>query len=227
MTHAKMIAYPASTRLERQLAFVVEIDKLKHVLRQTLLTDGSRRENDAEHSWHIATMAFVLAEWADEPVDPGRVARMLLLHDVVEIDAGDAFIHDEAAQAAKVALEQAAAVRLFGLLPPDQAAECEALWHEFEARESPDARFAHSLDRLQPLLHNFATQGGTWKPNGVTAAQVRKLLPRISGGSAGLAAYAQALIDQAVERGYLADPAWTGARGGSPHPHGGGTPPPR
>lgn len=200
-----MTLHPApDPRLAAQLAFVLEMDKLKLVLRQTLLVDGSRRENDAEHSWHIATMAFLLAEHADSGIDAGRVAKMLLLHDVVEIDAGDAFIHDEAAQAAKASLEEAAAERLYGLLPPDQAAELSALWYEFEARQSADARFAHSLDRLQPLLHNFATQGGTWKEHAVTASQVEKLLPRIEGGSKALADYARSLIAEAVRRGYLA-----------------------
>jgi putative hydrolase of HD superfamily len=195
---------PSDSRLAAQLAFVVELDKLKLVLRQTLLVDGSRRENDAEHSWHIATMAFLLAEYAERPVDAGRVAKMLLLHDVVEIDAGDAFIHDEAAQAAKAELEEKAAGRLYGILPADQAAELAALWREFEARETGDARFAHSLDRLQPLLHNFATQGGTWKEHGVTAGQVEKLLPRIEAGSRALADYARELIEESVRRGYLA-----------------------
>ncbi len=191
-------------RLAAQIAFVIEIDKLKHVLRQTLLTDGSRRENDAEHSWHIATMAFVLAEYADQPVDTGRVARMLLLHDVVEIDAGDTFIHDEAGHGDKDARETAAAARLYGILPPDQAEDLTALWREFEARQTADARFAHSLDRLQPILHNFETAGGTWKQHKVTADKVEKLLPRIEGGSKRLADYARALIDEAVARGYLA-----------------------
>jgi putative hydrolase of HD superfamily len=193
-------------RLAAQIGFVLELDKLKSVTRQTLLVDGSRRENDAEHSWHIATMAFLLAEYADEPVDVGRVAQMLLLHDVVEIDAGDAFIHDDDAQAAKAELEVQAARRLYGLLPPDQAQAMEALWHEFEARETADARFAHSLDRLQPILHNFATRGGTWQEHGVTADRVAKLLPRIADGSARLAGYASDLIDEAVRRGYLAPP---------------------
>jgi putative hydrolase of HD superfamily len=190
-------------RLSAQIAFVMEIDKLKSIFRQTLLTDGSRRENDAEHSWHIATMAFVLAEYAEAPIDAGRVAKMLLIHDVVEIDAGDTFIHDEAGHADKDAREQAAAARLYGILPPDQAAELTGLWREFEARESDDARFAHSLDRLQPILHNFATEGGTWKPHKVTADKVEKLLPRIEGGSKRLADYARALIAEAVARGYL------------------------
>lgn len=198
-----MLPFPDS-RLSSQIAFIIELDKLKTILRQTLLVDSSRRENDAEHSWHIATMAFVLAEYADEPVDVGRVAKMLLIHDVVEIDAGDTFIHDEAGHSDKDAREQAAATRLYGLLPADQAAELTELWQEFEARDSADARFAHSLDRLQPLLHNFETEGGTWKPNAVTADKVRKLLPRIEGGSKRLADYARTLIAEAVARGYLA-----------------------
>ena len=143
-------------------------------------------------------------EYADDPVDVGRVAKMLLLHDVVEIDAGDTFIHDEAGHADKNAREQAAAARLYGLLPADQAAELTELWREFEARDSADARFAHSLDRLQPILHNFETEGGTWKPHAVTADKVEKLLPRIEGGSRRLADYARALIAEAVARGYLA-----------------------
>ncbi|MGE5505466.1 MAG: HD domain-containing protein [Actinomycetota bacterium] len=198
-----MIPYD-DQRLVRQIGFVLEIDKLKAITRQTMLVDGSRRENDAEHSWHIATMAFVLAEYADEAVDIGRVAQMLLLHDLVEIDAGDAFIHDEAAQAAKAELEVKAAQRIYGLLPPGQGAAMAALWHEFEARESAEARFAHSLDRLQPILHNFATRGGTWQEHGVTADRVAKLLPRIEAGSKRLAAYARALMEESVRLGYLA-----------------------
>ena len=190
-------------RLAAQIAFIAEIDRLKGILRQTLLMDGSRRENDAEHSWHIATMAFVLAEYADEAVDTARVARMLLIHDVVEIDAGDTFIHDEAGHADKDAREQAAATRIYGLLPADQAAELTALWREYEDRQTADARFADALDRLQPLLHNFATQGATWHSNAVTADKVRRLLPRIEAGSSRLAAYAAVLVEEAVARGYL------------------------
>ncbi|MBI3444623.1 MAG: HD domain-containing protein [Magnetospirillum sp.] len=191
-------------RLAAQIAFIVEIDKLKTILRQTLLTDSSRQENDAEHSWHIATMAFVLDEYADAPVEAGRVAKMLLIHDIVEIDAGDTFIHDEAGHSDKDERERAAAARLYGILPADQAEEYTALWREFEDRASDDARFAHSLDRLQPLLHNFETKGGTWTPHKVTADKVEKLLPRIEGGSKRLAGYARALIHEAVARGYLA-----------------------
>jgi putative hydrolase of HD superfamily len=194
----------ADPRLAAQIVFITEIDALKTILRQTLLMDGSRRENDAEHSWHIATMAFILAEYSDDTIDIARVAKMLLIHDVVEIDAGDTFIHDESGHADKEAREQAAAERLYGILPMDQAAELNALWREFEAQHGADARFAHAMDRLQPLLHNFATQGATWKSNRVTADKVRRLLPRIAGGSKRLAAYAGELIEEAVRRGYLA-----------------------
>ncbi|MBI5162690.1 MAG: HD domain-containing protein [Magnetospirillum sp.] len=192
------------SRLTRQIAFVVELDKLKTVLRQTLLADSSRRETDAEHSWHVATMALVLAEYAPPGTDIARAACMLLLHDVVEIDAGDTFIHDAAGNATKAAREQAAADRLFGLLPADQGAELRALWEEFEDADSASARYAHALDRLQPILNNFATQGGTWRPLGVRADQVLGLVGRIARGSPELAAYARGLVEEAVRRGYLA-----------------------
>ncbi|HSV28273.1 MAG TPA: HD domain-containing protein, partial [Candidatus Omnitrophota bacterium] len=143
-------------RLTRQLGFVLELDKLKTILRQTLLIDSSRRENDAEHSWHVAAMAVLLAEYAPPGADPLRASRMLLFHDVVEIDAGDTFIHDDAGNASKAAREQAAAERLYGLLPRDQADEFRALWQEYEDRATATARFADALDRLQPIMNNFA-----------------------------------------------------------------------
>lgn len=193
-------------RLARQLAFIAELDKLKAVLRQTWLLDGSRRETDAEHSWHIAMMALVLAEHADEPVDAGHVVRMLLVHDIVEIDAGDTFIYDDAGHADKEAREQAAAARLFGMLPRQQGAELRALWDEFEAGETPEARFAAAVDRLQPLLHNYLTEGKAWRQHGVTADRVRTVNARIGEGSAALWEQARRLIDDAVAKGYLAPP---------------------
>lgn len=193
-------------RLARQLAFIAELDKLKAVLRQTWLLDGSRRETDAEHSWHIAMMALVLAEHADEPVDAGHVVRMLLVHDIVEIDAGDTFIYDDAGHADKEAREQAAAARLFGMLPHQQGAELRALWDEFEAGETPEARFAAAVDRLQPLLHNYLTEGKAWRQHGVTADRVRTVNARIGEGSAALWEQARRLIDDAVAKGYLAPP---------------------
>ncbi|MDU8945589.1 HD domain-containing protein [Ovoidimarina sediminis] len=160
------------SRLDAQLAFLNEADRLKSILRGTTLHDGSRRENSAEHSWHIMLYALTLAEHATRPVDINRVLKMLLLHDIVEIDAGDAPIHgghDPARQAAREAL---AADRLFGLLPPDQAAEFRALWDEFEAAESDDAVFAKSLDRIQPVVANLQSGGGTWAEFNVTYEQL-------------------------------------------------------
>lgn len=148
-----------SGRLERQLRFLTEIDKAKLILRRTLLTDGSRRENDAEHSWHLAVMAAVLQEHAREPFSMERVLKMTLIHDLVEIYAGDTFAFDTAANAGKEDRETAAADRLFALLPPDQGQELRALWEEFDAMETADARYAAALDRLQPFLHNLCTQG--------------------------------------------------------------------
>lgn len=191
-------------RLSRQLGFVLELDKLKTILRQTLLTDGSRRENDAEHSWHVAIMAIVLAEHAPPGADPVRAARMLLFHDVVEIDAGDTFIHDESGNASKAEREEKAAERLYGMLPPDQAEEFRALWQEYEERATPTARFADALDRLQPIMNNFATEGGTWRSNNVTSDKVMKLVERITAGAPALGAYAEELVAEAVRRGYLA-----------------------
>lgn len=195
-------------RLSQQLAFIAEIDKLKHILRQTWLLDSSRQENDAEHSWHIAVMALLLAEHADQPVDIARVVKMLLIHDVVEIDAGDTFIYDEAGHQDKEEREQRAADRLFGLLPPDQAAELRGLWDEFEARETPEARYAAAIDRLQPLMHNCLTEGKAWRAHGVTADKVLAMNgARIGAASAALWQAAEAMIRDAVEKGYLLPPA--------------------
>lgn len=190
-------------RLARQLAFVVELDRLKQVFRRTWLIDRSRRENDAEHSWQMAAMALVLDEHAIPGVTLSRVIAMLLLHDVVEIDAGDTFFYDTAAAADQEAREQLAADRLYGLLPPDQGAAFRALWDEFEARATPDALFAKSLDRLQPLLHNYHTAGGTWAEAGVRAAEVLRLKRVIGDGSPALWSYAQGLVADGVARGYL------------------------
>lgn len=160
-----------SDRLTRQLRFIVEIDRLKGVLRQTLIGDATRRENSAEHSWHLAVMAVALAEYAPEGVDVARAVRMVLAHDVVEIDAGDAFCYDAAANLGKDERECQAAERIFGLLPADQAAELHALWREFEEGRTNEARFAVALDRLQPLLQNRHARGGTWRRHGITRAQ--------------------------------------------------------
>lgn len=192
-------------RLHQQIGFILEIDKLKLIVRRTLLIDQSRRENDAEHSWHLAMMALVLAEYAEPGVDIGRVIHMLLLHDLVEIDAGDAFFYDAAAEADKAAREQQAAERLFGLLPDGQGVGLRALWEEFEARETADARFARALDRVQPMLHNFHTEGGTWKEYGVTLDQVRSRRALIAEASPQLWDYVDGLLAEAVRRGFLAE----------------------
>lgn len=159
-------------RIAAQLAFLTEADKLKSTLRATTLCDGSRRENSGEHSWHIALYALVMAEHATRPVNINRVIQMLLIHDLVEIDAGDTPIHGAHDPAETARTEQAAADRIFGLLPPDQAASLRRLWDEFEAAETDDAIFAKSIDRVQPVIANLETDGGTWPEYNVTAAQL-------------------------------------------------------
>jgi putative hydrolase of HD superfamily len=194
------------TPLARQIQFVVEIDKLKGVLRQTWLMDGSRRENDAEHSWHLALMAVLLAEYAAEPnLDLLRVVKMLLVHDLVEIDAGDTFVYDKAGARDKAAREQKAAQRIFNILPPDQAGALRGLWDEFEARQTPEARFAAALDRLQPILHNYHTQGKAWRAHGITSEEVIAHNRHMAEGAPRLWQYARDLIRDAVEKGYLGE----------------------
>ncbi len=194
-----------NTRLEQQIAFILEIDKLKSVLRRSYLLNENRHENSAEHSWHLSVMALVLAEHADAEIDQGRVLKMLLVHDIVEIDAGDTFIYDTAGNDTKATREQEAAHRIFGLLPSDQSAELQELWQEFEARETPEAKFAAALDRLMPLLHNYHTEGRSWKEHGITKEQVLRLNRHIANGSETLWEYAEALIDDAAARGYLGE----------------------
>jgi len=198
---------PFPERLARQIEFLVEIDKLKGVLRRSYVVDASRLENTAEHSWHLAMMALVLAEHADAPADVTTVLKMLVVHDLVEIDAGDTFVYDTAGAATKDTREAAAADRIFALLPADQGAELRRLWEEFDTADSPEARFARSLDRLMPLLHNVAAEGRSWQEHGITPDQVRARNAVIADGSAQLWAYARALIDTAEHRGYFPRPA--------------------
>jgi putative hydrolase of HD superfamily len=162
----------AEARLDQFVEFLIEADKLKKILRRTLLADASRRENSAEHSWHLALSAMALEEYAAEPVDLRRVLEMVVVHDLVEIDAGDTFAYDVAGNATRHARESAAADRLFGLLPPDAGARLRALWEEFEARATPEARFATAVDRIQPFLQNVKAGGGTWKIYGLRREQV-------------------------------------------------------
>ena len=192
-------------RLDHQMRFVGEIDRLKGVLRQTMLAGSGRRENSAEHSWHIAVMAVTLGEHAPPGTDIARVTAMLLLHDLVEIDAGDLFVYaDDAQQARQEEAERAAADRIFALLPPDQAAGFRALWDEFEERRTAEARFARGLDRLQPMLQNLTAGGGTWKEHGITADRVLDKVKLIEDGSPSLGRYAAGLVDRAVRDGLLA-----------------------
>jgi putative hydrolase of HD superfamily len=192
-------------RLEQQMRFVAEAGLLKRVLRQTMLTDPARRENSAEHSWHLAVMALALAEHAPPGTDIGRVIAMLLVHDLVEVDAGDLFAYaDQARQARQEAAERAAADRIFALLPPDQAAAARGLWDEFEERRTSEAAFARCLDRLQPMLANMQAGGGTWRQHGITADQVLAKVALIEDGSASLGRYARDLVDEAVRTQILA-----------------------
>ena len=161
-------------RLEQQLAFLVEADKLKNVLRRTSLTDGSRRENSAEHSWHLALAAMVLVEYSPVAVDLTRVLRMLTVHDLVEIDAGDTFAYDKDGNATKKDREERGADRIFGLLPQEMGRELRRLWEEFEANATPDARFANAVDRIQPFLQNKTNDGGTWRSYKLSREEVLK-----------------------------------------------------
>ncbi|MFI1386030.1 HD family hydrolase [Embleya sp. NPDC020886] len=195
---------PTDAHLAAQIGFVLEIDRLKGVVRRNLIADASRRENTAEHSWHLAMLAGTLAEHAATEVDVARVTRMLLIHDLVEIDAGDTFYYDTVAEADQAEREQRGAARIFGLLPAEQGKQLQALWEEFEARETPDARFAKAVDRFQPCLLNFHTEGGTWREYDLTRTEVlAKQGSTIADGSPSLWTYTLKLIDEAVARGYL------------------------
>lgn len=191
-------------RLPQQLQFIVEIDRLKTVLRQTPLMDQSRRENSAEHSWHLAVMAIALAEYASAGVDIIRALKQVLIHDLVEIDAGDTFCYDAAAHTDKSAREMAAADRIFGLLPEDQRQDFRTLWDEFEAQNTPTARFAAALDRIQPLLHNYHTQGGTWKQHDINKSQVMRRMQPVELGAPKLWPMVLDIVENSVRAGFLA-----------------------
>ena len=191
------------TRLEQQIRFIVEIDKLKTIRRRTYVIDENRSENTAEHSWHIAVMAMILAEYANEKIDVTKVVKMALVHDIVEIDAGDTFMYDTVGALDKAEREQRAAERIFNLLPADQAVEMRALWDEFEARQTAEARFAAAMDRLTPQLQNFNTNGGSWKDHAISRERVIDRNRTMGEGSANLWEFTQRLLDQAVKRGIL------------------------
>lgn len=189
------------TRLEKQISFIVEIDKVKNIFRQTLLADGNRKENDAEHSWHIALMAILLKEYAEEEVDVLKVMTMVLLHDLVEIDAGDTYAYDTVAAASKRDREVKAAERIFGMLPEDQGNYFRALWDEFEEYETADAKYAHLLDNFQPLLLNDASGGISWREHGVKKTQIYKRNERIEETSEAIWKKIQELVDKNIALG--------------------------
>jgi len=190
--------------LDDQLAFLLEADRLKGIERMTRLIDGSRLENSAEHSWHLALFALVLSGHANEPIDVLKVLTMVVLHDLVEIDAGDTFAYDDVGHETKAAREQAAADRLFGLLPPDQGAAMRAVWEEFEAAESAEARFACAVDRLQPVLLNHARGGGPWREHGISMERVLGRNQVIGEGSAVLWREAERRVRELGDRGLFA-----------------------
>jgi putative hydrolases of HD superfamily len=197
-------------RLDQQMRFVAEIGRLKGVLRQTVLAGPglNRPENSAEHSWHLAVMALVLAEHAPPDTDLGKVTAMVLLHDLVEIDAGDLFLYADAQRQAQQELaERAAADRIFAILPADQQTGARLLWDEFMQRQTREAKFARALDRLQPMLENLTAGGGTWQRHGITADQVLEKVLLIEDGSETLGALARELVGEAVAKGILAPPA--------------------
>ena len=195
----------SSDRLARQIRFIEEVDGLKEILRQTVCIRSRRRENDAEHSWHLCLLAIVLAEHADAPkLDLLRVIKMLVVHDLVEIDAGDTFAYDAAGMKDQHAREVVAAERIFGLLPAEQAVEFRGYWDEFEEKRTPEARFAHALDRFQPMLLNCNTEGASWKSHGITQDRVLERNSGILGGSRALWEYAVKMVQKAVDAGHLA-----------------------
>ena len=190
-------------RFTRQIQFLVEMDKMKNIYRQTRVLHEDRAENDAEHAWHLAMLALVLSEYSNEPVDLKKVLATVLIHDVVEIDAGDTYAYDEAGNATKAEREQKAADRLFGMLPDDQAKEMRQLWDEFEAFSTPEARFANALDRVQPLMLNFCKHGESWKTHGTKREQVENRNRVVRDGSEVLGDFVAELIRRAAAEGLL------------------------
>ena len=188
---------------EKQIAFIIEADKMKNIIRHTFISSGERRENDAEHSWHLALMSMVLAEYFPE-ADPARVMKMAVIHDLVEIYAGDTYFFDEAGNADKAEREEASAEKLFGMLPKAQGEEMNALWREFEEYETPDSKFANILDRLQPVILNLQTGGEAWTENGIHYDLVLRKNKRILDAPEPIREYYFGLLKTAVERGYLA-----------------------
>ena len=190
-------------RFQQQLNFLVEIDKMKTVLRQTILIDQSRQENDAEHSWHFAVTAMILSEYAAPEVDISRVVKIALIHDLIEIYAGDTFAYDEEGYEDKTERELAAADKIFGMLPPNQRAELYALWQEFEQMETPDAKYAAAMDRIQPLINGYMTDDHTWRLGGVTIDKVYRRMAPVKTATPELWPFVEHVIASAIEKGHL------------------------
>lgn len=190
-------------RIEKQLAFALEIDKEKNIFRQTHLSGHGRSENDAEHAWHMAVMAYLLREYSNEPIDIGRVMLMCLIHDIVEIDAGDTYAYDKAGLATQKEREAAAKERIFSLLPEDQRDEMTALFDEFEAYSTPESKFAHSMDNLQPLMLNNSNGGADWREHGISAEQVYGRQNKTKLGSEKLFGVVDAIIRENIEKGNI------------------------
>lgn len=191
-------------RLKKQMEFLIEVDKLKQITRQSYLTDGSRKENDAEHSWHLAMMCVLLSEHANESFDVLKTITMVLIHDIVEIDAGDTYAYDEKGNQSKAEREQKAADRLFSILPQDQGEYFMELWREFEECKTPEARFAAAVDRFQPMSLNAASEGKSWKEHGVAVSQVLQRNARMEEGSAALWKFAKEnFVKKGIENGTL------------------------
>lgn len=192
-------------RLEQQLQFILEIDKVKKIIRQTPLSDVSRKENDAEHSWHIALMAYLLQEYVEEPVEVSKVMLMVLIHDLVEIDAGDTYAYDEEGAKTKDERERKAADHIFGMLPEDQGMYLKVLWEEFEAYETAEAKYAHLLDNFQPLLLNDAAGGISWTEHQVKKSQIYKRNEKVEETSATIWKCMQDKIDKHIQAGHVLD----------------------
>lgn len=190
-------------RLKKQIDFITEIDKLKNIYRQTYVLNEDRKENDSEHSWHIALLAFILAEYSDEPVDVLKTIKMLLIHDIVEIDAGDTYYYDNDGYNSKKEREEKASERIFGLLPDDQRDEMISLWNEFEERITPESKFANILDHVQPITLNYKKQGIAWKEHGIYKNQVLERNSYMKDGSETLWNYVNEIIDDAHKNGWL------------------------
>jgi len=194
----------STNRLHQQIQFILEIDKLKSIMRRSYLLNQERHENSAEHSWHLAVMAILLHEYVNEQISLPHVLKMVLVHDLVEIDAGDTYCYDEDANSDKTERELQAADRLFAMLPEDQGKELRSLWEEFEERSTPEAKFANALDRMMPMMHNYYTRGKSWKENNVTSDSVLERNSLMQDGSEKLWEFTQSLIEDALKKGYLA-----------------------